>query len=133
MVDDKSSDLHIDGSIDRLNGSIAQIFPRFDTYVKDISIPLSDRWTVFAKAPSVLKTHGTRYLTILDFDISWEDDFFLERFETMDTLEFVSRIEQYNSYNDGYGEHVAKQMYPRLDEIKEYILSLNIGSWRHDW
>lgn len=104
---------------------------KFAAYVADKTVPLEDRWSLFETAPDALKEHSSWYadFKINNEEISWYDDYYLDRHQTMDTLDLVSQTEEMtlSDYTTPkYSENV-------INDLKEQVLAKNLGSFVYDW
>ena len=104
---------------------------RYVAYIKDTSIPLADRWKVFFEAPTDFKNHKS-YIEhfaseklLPNAEISWYDDFYVEKNETVDMFDMVVNMEEKEG-EDGYSPEV-------IAAFKEEILKKNLGSFDYDW
>jgi len=101
---------------------------RYVKFVTDESIPLAERWEVFKEAPGSFKNHQN-YIVHFDSEklmpggeVSWYDDFYLEKYETMDMFSFVEdRL---------VDEDVEAGI---VDAWRQEILRMNLGSFKFDW
>lgn len=113
--------------------------------IKDKTISLDDRWEIFTRASTTaLLTHGqwVGHIKALEEDrsFSWYDDFYKDRYATVEWHEIVSDIvddyeanlEDYESPSDAPKNGTAR-FYPKLERIKEEILELGEAGFVHDW
>lgn len=96
--------------------------------IKDKSEPLEDRWNIYLLIQPYLKTDGVYWSPESiekNREISWFDDFYLEKDETMQLdAEFIERVED-KIKEDGWEVDI--------DELKEEILAYGYGSFENDW
>lgn len=113
--------------LEQATASIATLKSEFAEYVKDQSIPLSERWAMFARAPDVVKHYEpwTQHLSIGGNEICWYDDFYIERGQDVDMVDIVERMVE--STLEGIYSN------PDVFEFQEMILSRNLGGFNEDW
>lgn len=112
-----------------------------ESYIRDKSLPVSDRWDVWKKAPDCLKNQKCFYYDMyLDggcLTDSLSDDY--SRHETINTADFIDRIVEIKYFE--YTENVPEDKCPNIDTwepegmdmLKEKILADNMGSFIYDW
>ena len=72
---------------------------RFVAYIKDTTISIENRWEVFIEAPSDWKNkksfiqHFNVEKKLKNKEISWYDDFYIEKNETVDMQIIVESLE----------------------------------------
>jgi hypothetical protein len=116
---------------DYKNNSLKQ---RFVEYIKDVSIPLESRWEAFLEAPMDWKEQQSYVVNfqierkLKSREISWYDDFYIEKNETVVMENIIERIEEdLDSFSEnGWNLEL-------IQEFKEEILQKNIGSFDWDW
>lgn len=114
----------------------AKVRPTYLSILTDKEISLEERWEFFKNAPSNFKKHGGYAPCLITLDnkdtnLSWYDDFYIERHETVDIVDIVVRLE----LQDGEGQVFTyfENNPEAIDLLKEEILRLNIGSFTYDW
>lgn len=121
---------------------VRQVTERLEYYIQDTTVPLDSRWEVFSTTPSYFK-NNEHWMpgfegTVLE-DISWYDEFGVEKYRTLSSVEFVDEWladrmkadeEDIKWYKDT-GKVVPTE--EDLVAIKEYILKNNIGTMTYDW
>jgi hypothetical protein len=107
---------------------------RFIEYIQDKTIPMENRWEVFLEAPSDWKNHES-YIQHFDVEkklisreISWYDDFYIEKNETVHMENVIERLEE--DLEDFEKHGWTKDL---ISELKEEILQTNLGSFNYDW
>ena len=105
------------------------IVKRYKDYINNKDIPLNDRWEVFKEAPADWKN---RYYWLCQFkvenklsrEISWSDDFYIDKHQTVDMVNIIERLEDDPTrfFNKGWTKEL-------IEEFKEDILQGNIGSF----
>lgn len=102
-------------------------------YIANKEIPLEDRWNVFAEAPYEWKHHCS-YIEHFDVEeklqngsICWYDDFFIDRYQTVNLADFVEDLR-----GDNYD---SEERWPEelISEFMEEVLDKNLGSFVNDW
>lgn len=128
--------------VDRINEAIAALKPDFDEFIKDKSYSLEERWEVFKNANSELSNHQSWIIdlpTKNNYDFSWYDEFYTERYQTINLVQFVEEtladLEEEAKDSESYQHESKKKLWESLDvnQIKEWILENNIKSFKHDW
>jgi hypothetical protein len=119
-------------------------------YINDMTVPLSVRWAVFKEMSDDWKVEES---WIQHFDaekllpcgeISWYDDFYVEKYETVDMVEFVEErlIEKlFEESDEDYPDEVygatidtlPPEIQTIVDAWREEILSKNLASFTYDW
>ncbi len=116
---------------DYKNNSLKQ---RFVEYIKDVSIPLESRWEAFLEAPMDWKYQQSYVIhfqverKLKGREISWYDDFYIEKKETVVMENIIERLEE---DLDSFSEN--GWTLELIQEFKEEILQKNIGSFDWDW
>ena len=110
---------------------------RYIAYIANQDISLEERWEVFCEAPIDWKNDNS-YVVSFDvekslrkkgYELSWYDDFYIEKNETVIMQEIVERIKE--SLDEelkelGWSEEL-------LNDFKNEILAKNLGSFDYDW
>ena len=105
---------------------------KFEEYIKDKSVPLEERWEFFCLAPGFLKERDgsiVNFKVLDDCNIEYfEGDMYYQKYEEIHTESLVERLEEEL-------EELSERGLTRegIDEIKEEILSQNLGSFKLDW
>lgn len=143
--------LDVKTQVDLLNNEIEFLKPLFEEYIKDKSIPLDERWETFKKANNGLSYHKPFWVDFPgdEHEISWYDDFSIERYETVNLVQFLEDtlpemirdleedgkdIDPTDTFYINFYER-RKYLFSRfnLNDWKEYILSINTKSAEYDW
>ncbi len=94
-------------------------------FIVDNRYSLEDRWAVYEAACSarILEyNHGTGDLPTFDrLRISWYDDFYVDRGQTVRWANIVRQIDSRSGF------------YPHIDQIKEEILATGKAGFIYDW
>jgi hypothetical protein len=88
------------------------------------SAPLQIRWDAYAQIQPHLKIQSYTWHSDLLGDISWYDDFNLERYSIMPFDNLVERVEEKNT-DDGWDINI--------DALKEEIIATGLGGFEEDW
>lgn len=101
-----------------------------DAYFADESIPLEERWEVFKLCPDTLKNHDI-YIVRFDLEkqfgeIFWYDDFYTDRYATVDMVDVVEHCQDNETDDDCEKPGMA-------EAFKKEILKTNLGSFIMDW
>lgn len=112
----------------------------FAAVVANKSFSLSERWEVWKIAPEDLKRTATlsgafNFLDSLQkytgVEWTWYDDYGVDRGQTVDMLRFVEVVENGSNHQNWAKAFID---HPELiDEMKEEILQMNLGSFTLDW
>lgn len=119
-------------------------------YITDMTVPLSVRWAVFKEMPDDWKNeeewiqHFDAEKLLSRGEISWYDDFYVEKYETVDMVEFVEERLMEKLFDDSdvdypddvYGEgidNLPPELQTIIDTWREEILAKNLGSFKFDW
>lgn len=112
----------------------------FCQIIKDPTYPLEQRWQLFKNAPGEYRNHSSWYWNSKALGgVSWFDDFYYEKYQTVHSVSLVERVEDALNTRDKdhsliWLERIFRDDIPEnTDAIKEEILSLNLGSWVFDW
>lgn len=103
----------------------------YKKFITDKDIPLEKRWNTFKNAPYNWKYHDS-YLVhfaierIINRKITWYDDFYIERHQTVDMCDVIEYIQESD-------RPICVDLAAHIDEFKEEILSINLGSFIYDW
>lgn len=114
----------------------------FQALIKNVDIPLDERWAVFKMAPSELK-HGYSWVQHFDFEDSfaeivgeeftWYDTFYAERHQTVYASNILNHLEDRIVKE---GKDISEYNWVTHDIIrtfKEEVLSLAMESFVYDW
>ncbi len=107
---------------------------RYISYIQDKSIPMAERWEAFCEAPVDWKQqksyveHFHVENKLKNREISWYDDFYIEKNETVVMGNIIERLEE--ELEDFSSNGWTKEI---IEEFKEEILSKNLGSFDWDW
>jgi hypothetical protein len=112
-----------------------------EAFIKDKDIPLAERWDVWVKAPDSLKNTNDYYydMQLGDIDLIDQSHNDLDRRQVINVVDFLDNAIDI-IYNDLADQTLEGGMPSRenfkpagLDELKEHILSSNMGSFIYDW
>lgn len=106
------------------------------SYITDGSIPLMDRWETFKEMPNDWHIHENwlqhfdSEKLLVNSEISWYDDVYVERYETVDMIELVD-----DRLCDRLSEdpNVYENPETILNAFREEIMAKNLGSFVFDW
>lgn len=93
-------------------------------YFWDKSIPLDERWRVFSECdPAFLPDDGSTvsYDILEKHDVSYYDDFYIERYKTFDVVRFFDY------------DFVQKLSIEEQNALKEEILETGVRTFVEDW
>ncbi|AVH84965.1 hypothetical protein RsoM2USA_36 [Ralstonia phage RsoM2USA] len=140
MMNDKLTE--IQGRISSIQKELIAIEKDFREIIKDTSIPLDERWSVFKYAPSELK-HAYSWVQHFSFEESfqeavgteftWYDEFYAERHQTIDTFNILDHLEERRQHE---GDEVSTYSWVTqdvIDKFKEEVLALAMLSFVYDW
>jgi hypothetical protein len=101
-------------------------------YLKNTSIPLEDRWSIFYSAMDILPNYSSllHFKAIQRHGHRWPNITYKDRYETIYLADVVDHIEDEQN-PDGYGSPRLSEI--DLDELKEEILQLGYASFTMDW
>lgn len=121
--------------LDQIQTATRAFEPVVKQYIQDETKPIEDRWEVFAAVPREMLTHP--WLQSLNFggmEISWYDDHYIERKETVDNIDVVSRYEE-NIDDPEYSEQMFRTSVTqeKINQLKADILKSGIRYWTYDW
>lgn len=127
--------------MEKIQNSFEAMKPEFEKFIKNKTISLEERWSVFVKTPSEMKTNCsyTPEFTSLPADfIMYEGPVHMDRGETKTAIELFEGIKEslQDIEDDMYcGSHLnQKELYKvDLDKLKEEILEMNLGKFSYDW
>lgn len=115
---------------DTIEAGVKKLKGLLESYIKDKNVPLEDRWEVYSTLPAHYFDES-RWVMDYDFagtDIVWHDDLYMEKYETVDNLVIIERIEnklEYEKLNGGTEEDIL--------QLKEDMLQSGIRRWTYDW
>lgn len=116
MTKDEVKQLFVDDVEERRN--------KIRAYIMDETIPYEDRKEVWLETPDHLMTEEGWVINLDDYEekygeISWYDDFYIERHQTVDLRDCLS---------SSYLAHPKKQ-----DDFIKNCIKLGYHSFYHDW
>lgn len=113
-------------------------------YIADVRIPLKERWNVFKEMPYGWKNREN-YIHHFDSEklfpsgeISWYDDFYIEKYETVEMVFFVEerltdKLLEMSDMDFDDLESLPPEGLKIVDSFREEILSKNLGSFEFNW
>ena len=114
-----------------LNKSIAELKKEFETYIKDKSIPLEERWDLFVEAPDSLSevTDWIQHFKIENFN---ERDMYedLSKSQNVFAVDFVERAIDGFTYENILSSAQIEEI---SNALKEHFLSKNLKCFQYDW
>lgn len=112
---------------------------RYMKYIADPDIPIDDRWNLFLEAPSHFQYHKSwcehfsSESMLPGGEISWYDDMYVERHETVDSASFIdTKLPDYLTDSCDFDKD-SNEFKLIIDSFKSEILSRNLGSFVFDW
>ena len=138
-------------AVAQMNATVAAVKHDFETFIIDKTIPLDERWDVWALAPSELKNDQSwivRFNNLHDDAIGYDGVIRnAERHETVHIDDLMDSIEESlaefaEGPPDASKSEWAHRWYKQkqkvfedfdLDALKEEILEMNLGSFEYDW
>lgn len=122
---------------DYINDPIVNDYKQFITLK---NVPLAERWSVFKMAPISWKDAQSWIMNFeieqkLDCEIDWFDEFYFERRETVNMIDFVERLQWELEYDGGPSEKMKRGGWTKelIEEFMEEIMQKNLGSFDLDW
>lgn len=109
-------------------------------YLQNESIPLDERWDVFVEAsdagllaylPWIWHPNFEKKLGLKE--ISWYDDFYVERYVDFDFTTMIERIEDEFKYNEEDEKVIVGITREMIPVIKEEMLSTGARGFNYDW
>lgn len=94
-------------------------------FVQNQDIPEEERFEVWSKTPECLRTFDGCYCDATDLDgkeISWYDDFYIERKQLFDAVDTLSGAEKWN-----------KDKAPLLKHIGLQLMNEGVHGFVNDW
>ncbi len=131
--------------INHLTNEIDNIKDGFEAYIADTSIPLENRWSTFVSAPTCLRDDVSDipdFPVLSDWEIlMYDGPIHMERHQSMTAIGLIELVEALvedikdpdsfsNSFFTRYYEAISLI---NINDIKEFILKHNIGSFTYDW
>lgn len=101
----------------------------FQALIVDKTISLDERWATFIAAPAFLKREEP-YIVHFELEqqfgeISWYDDFYVERHNTITAEKIIKMINDNDAERDDAEEFAIA--------MKEELLTKRLGRFKHDW
>lgn len=127
--------------MEKIQNRFESIKPDFEKFIKNKEISLEDRWAVFVKAPTEMKTdcsYTPDFNNLPSDFIMYEGPVHMDRGETKTGIELVAEIEEslQDIKDDMYcGSSLNQKELEKvvLDNLKEEILEMNLGKFSYDW
>ena len=107
---------------------------KYLAYIKDTSISLDERWEVFVEAPIEWQEHDMSYphfdaeSLLKSREISWYDDFGIDKHETVYMVEVVE-----HSIEKSKDEDEENFTLEFVAALKAEVLEMNLGLFDYDW
>ena len=111
--------------VERFNYDREYLVGELIDFFKDNSVSLEERWNLFKKSSNLLP----EYFYTVDLpeieknDLNYYDDFYYDRYQTVDMVDLLEKIED-------YPEKFTKI---NVEALKEQILHSGYGSFKFDW
>lgn len=118
----------------------------FHTLITNTEFPLDERWSLFQKAPDILREHRTSIIHLAAWDkyhIDPISDMDYSRHEHINIVDFVDELlEEVNAFSvdsadwHNFSDRVLSHYVDNpqaMAELKEELLEKNIGSFEYDW
>lgn len=115
---------------------------RYVAFVTDATQSLDERWEVFKEAPTEWKNEKS-YIEHFDAEkllpggeVSWYDDFYIEKYETVDMVGFVEErlIDHLMDHFDfDIDDELPEEVQVIVDAFKCEVLAKNMASFKFDW
>ncbi len=121
--------------ISYIQNDIDSVKETFEETIKDQSIPLDERWELFASGPDYLKYHSRwiEHFEEFGFDPTCDD---YERHTKIDMVDAIGRTAEdaleWDHELKAYKEPTEEQI-KNTNAFKEHILAKNLGSFIMDW
>lgn len=121
----------INEALAEVKALVATLQPEFEAYIKDQTIPLSERWALFSTCPTQLHNSGpwVEHLEIGGNEIYWYDDFYIDRGTMVNMVDIVTQMID----NVEGGWTTPDYTMADINEFKEMLLARNLGSFCNDW
>lgn len=103
----------------------------FAAYIKDSTIPLSERWSFFVASPNYVKEQDT-YIHTFKWEsthggLEWYDNFYCDRYANVTMEQIIDTMyDRVDEANNNWN-------FINIAELQEEILSKNLGSFVNDW
>lgn len=103
--------------------------------LKDISIPVADRWLAFTKLTENklfvnYELYGDGFIDTLGSNLTLYDDFYYERCET---VEYTSMFEHLMEADGEYQKKLVEARENNLDAWREAVLASGYSGFKYDW
>ena len=104
----------------------------FADFIKCESVSLDERWEVFENAPNSLKNTEC-YIVHFEWEskygeISWYDDFYKDKYALVEMVQVVESMTE-----EDYQTKAPRYTEEQINDMKQEILSRNLGSFTNDW
>lgn len=120
--------------LEALTRGAAAFEPVVKKYIQDETQPLDDRWEVFKAVPNgMLSDRWIQHYKFDGMEISWYDDHYIERHETVDNLEIIERYEENLGEGNDYMPFRTEVTQEKIDKLKSDMLLSGIRFWEYDW
>ena len=122
--------------IDELAILLTKTKQKFESTIQDQTLSLDRRWEVFSAAPDYLKNQDIYIPTFSETmlsEVSWYDDFYCERYSTVKMVDIVRNLEEDFEEKNSERYFRLNPTKEKIVELKEMILSRNLGSFVVDW
>ncbi len=106
-----------------LKAAASVLKERFETWLKDKSIPVDERWDLWLRAPSEIKNHSSfiEHFKFRGEEISWYDDFYEQKGATVMLENVIESIAE------------DEEEIEPINNLKDQILERNLESFIYDW
>ncbi|BAU39976.1 hypothetical protein [Ralstonia phage RSP15] len=115
-----------------------QLLEDFQAVITDQTYPLEQRWELWVSAPKNFKKHNPYYVDFetIKCEVSWYDDFNVERHETFFMVDMISQIEERREWHPNFlkGQFAdTPEGKEQINLLKEEILQKNVMCFDFDW
>ncbi len=129
---------YLNAEIDRFARQRVQLAEDVKRYIARKDVRLDLRWNTYVTACNARLLEYAEWqqsLPTLDrLDVNWYDDFYIDRYQTVDWPELVNdQILCKDEDPEDVDEEWAAKFFPLADQIKEEILATGYAGFSNDW
>lgn len=102
--------------------------------VKNKNLPLEKRWEAYTNIPEGFSSEGwTQHYELNDREICWYDDFYIERYESVDNVNIIEKIEDDPERFANDFDFEEEELDDILTKLKEQMMESGVRYWKEDW
>lgn len=114
--------------LNTITKTVESFWPVVEEYIKNEEYSVDDRWEVYKAMPEgMLSSSWIQHLNLNGKEISWYDDHYIERHQSVDNVEIIENYEE--RLGDGDPDITEES----IRQLKADMLKSGFRFWVLDW